>query len=168
MPIGLTRGTADAMREAAASRPADRLDAEAALPEDGIEADGEIDDGAERDGPRPWLPGPLIAAASFVPTFLAVFFGLSHLLGDAVMRSDPAPSAIAPVVADLGAPTAGPDESRRDWIRAAALPDHEAARRVAATIRQGGYPVEIRPDPSSTRSWVVWIGPEPRGGRRRR
>jgi hypothetical protein len=168
MPIGLTRGTADVMREAAASRPADRLDAEAALPEDGIEPDGAIDDGEERDGPRPWLPGPLIAAASFVPTFLAVFFGLSHLLGDAVMRPDPTPSAIAPVVADLGAPTAGPDESRRDWIRAAALPDHEAARRVAATIRQGGYPVEIRPDPSSTRSWVVWIGPEPRGGRRRR
>jgi hypothetical protein len=168
MPIGLARRTTDAVREGAASRPADRLAAEAALPEDGIEADEEMGNGEGLHGSRPWLPGPLIAAASFVPTFLAVFFGLSHLLGDAVMRPDPVPSAIAPIVADLGAPTAGPDESRRDWIRAAALPDREAARRVADSIRRGGHPVEIRPDPSSTRSWVVWIGPEPRGGRRGR
>jgi len=180
------------------------------------------------------LPGPLIAAATFVPTFLAVFVGLSYLLGDATQTahtaSAPVPSAIMP---DLGAqgtlphvesatppsvepsvpppaptlppaqpqvaispppepraarsaepprqpqaavlttthertPAAGPRKSGRDWTPAAAFADREAAGRLAGSIQQQGYPVEIREERSSTRPWVVWIGAHPHGGERRR
>jgi hypothetical protein len=51
---------------------------------------------------------------------------------------------------------------------AAAFADREAARRLASSIQQQGYPVEIRQEQSSSRPWVVWIGAQPRGGERRR
>jgi hypothetical protein len=54
------------------------------------------------------------------------------------------------------------------WIPAAAFADRAAATRLASSIQQQDYPVEIREDRSSARPWVVWIGPEPRGSRRRR
>jgi hypothetical protein len=61
-------------------------------------------------------------------------------------------------------------ESRKvsgDWTPAAAFADREAAVRLASSIERQGYPVEIRQDSSSTRPWVVWIGSQPSGGRRR-
>jgi cell division septation protein DedD len=54
------------------------------------------------------------------------------------------------------------------WIPAAAFADRAAATRLASSIQQQDYPVEIREDRSSARPWVVWIGPEPRGSSRRR
>ncbi len=44
------------------------------------------------------MPGPLIAAATFVPTFLAIFFGLSYVVGTLLpgaTASAPVPSATA-------------------------------------------------------------------------
>jgi hypothetical protein len=242
------------------------------FPEDRIEVGEEqVDD--EDAGHFPGLPGPVIAATTFVPTFLAVFFGLSYLLGPQTgpMASAPVPSAsrlmsdkgtpgtpprpealrdpfVAPRTADSPstrpsdpreatrpsdsreaprgpsaedtptppveqtrpalAPTPPPalppaqpragrlaepprqqpqaavlnttpertpvprtsarDTSGREWTPAAAFADRDAAGRLASSIQQQGYPVEIRQEQSSTRPWVVWIGAQPRGGERRR
>jgi hypothetical protein len=59
-------------------------------------------------------------------------------------------------------------KSGRDWTPAAAFADREAATRLASSIQQQGYPVEIRQEASSSRPWVVWIGAQPRTGDRRR
>ncbi len=56
----------------------------------------------------------------------------------------------------------------REWTPAAAFADREAAGRLASSIQQQGYPVEIRQEQSSSRPWVVWIGAKPSGGERRR
>jgi hypothetical protein len=74
-------------------------------------------------------------------------------------RSVPAPRQAA----------ATPDPRRLsgDWTPAAAFADREAAVRLASSIERQGYPVEIRQESSTTRPWVVWIGSQPSGGRRR-
>jgi hypothetical protein len=48
-----------------------------------------------------------------------------------------------------------------DWMPVAAFEDRGAAHRLAASIKTRGYPVEIRHDRSSTRSWIVWISVQP-------
>jgi hypothetical protein len=189
-----------------------------------------------------------IAAATFVPTFLAVFFGLPYLLGSATPVRAPgtpspsppvavatppgselspdvtaslsetlrggSPSATAPRVFDEPAPHDASDGSARvepatprapepapvaptpepaappalppagprsvsaprptaeaarpgGWAPAAAFADREAAGRLASSIQKQGYPVEVRQDGSSSRPWVVWIGAQPSGARRR-
>jgi hypothetical protein len=259
--------------------------------DDGLSDDpGEDEDEDERLWPS--LPGPLIAGLTFVPTFLAVFFGLSYLLGN-MLETAPTASTSAPATtkADVGRqatpprpealrdqlamprlfdpsgtgspvpgssgtaspfpgspstdskgsdPSAGnrPSEPRgaprtpsretatpppvepatppaaptlppmarspmpepraarsaeparepraavlnttpertpaaesgksREWTPAAAFADREAAGRLASSIQQQGYPVEIRQEQSSSRPWVVWIGAKPSGGERRR
>ena len=271
---------------------------DAALPEpsdlttgdDGLSDEpGEDDD--EDEGLWPSLPGPLVAGLTFVPTFLAVFFGLSYLLGS-VLATAPTASTSAPATAKADVPrpealrdelamprlfdpsgtgsplpgspsTASPfpgspgigspsTESKgsdpsvgirpsdpreaprtpsrenatppvvepatppsaptlppmarspipepraarsaeparepraavlnpttertsaaesgksREWTPAAAFADREAAGRLASSIQQQGYPVEIRQEQSSSRPWVVWIGAKPSGGERRR
>jgi len=246
----------------------DLITSEDVFPRDQVE-DGEEDDRDEASDLWPTLPGPLIAAGAFIPTFLAVFFGLSYLLGGltqtARTESAPVPSAAAllsdrttPVTPPLSealrdpfvapqpsgppalnpadpreerrqafgeeaatppavepnalaprptlppaqpraaisstaerratgaaeplrqrqaavltttperAPAAEPRASGRDWTPAAAFADRAAAGRLASSIQQQGYPVEIRQEPSSARPWVVWIGSQPRGGERRR
>ena len=263
----------DEIRDEPLSEPSGRIVAEDVFPQDGpghgVGADEE-DDWDEERSRLPRLPGPLIAATTFVPTFLAVFFGLSHLLGGASptarTANAPVPSAVAPMsdqtapglsgalrdpfvaprlvdppptrqsdprdvtrpsdprealrapsleeamppavepapppalptrppaqprVATPSAPepralhltetprqpqaavltttpTAEPRKSGRDWTPAAAFADREAAGRLASSIQQQGYPVEIRQEQSSARPWVVWIGAQPRGGERRR
>ena len=233
----------------------------------GFDDDEEDDDGEEPDRVLASLPGPLFAAATFVPTFLVVFFGLSYMLSDvtpsARTAAAPAPSAVAPLLREgtpavppgsgvardpvipprlldpftpaarepsaarpsdpreapressatmpdsTGSdtarsdsprseatrpaveppapslppvqaraavqrpqrpepPAAGPAKGERDWTPAAAFTDREAAGRLAGSIKQQGYPVEIRQDPASSRPWVVWIGAQPRSGERRR
>jgi hypothetical protein len=230
----------------------------------GPEGPGEENDGDEARSLLPRLPGPLIAAATFVPTFLALFVSLSYLLSDATQTpltaGAPVPSGTA-IMSDLGAqgtppglenamppaavepstptlpltlppaqpptqppvaiapepePRAAPSAAEppraapsaeprrqpqaavqttlpertpaeaprpsgreagreavprptgRDWTPAAAFADRQAAGRLAASIQQQGYPVEIREEQSSARPWVVWIGAQPRGGERRR
>jgi hypothetical protein len=264
--------------------PSDSIIGEDEFSEVGIAGDDA--DGAT-DAFLPPVPGPVIAAATFVPTFLAIFFGLSYLLGGGVptvgtagpsapsttaratwdpdsqaspspfeaLRDPfaapppldvPAPSAPAarpndpprdprneqreparpsdprepsrgwsvedstrPAIEASG-PTLPPAQPRaaippssppratrpaeaprqpraavlttspevprtaeargsgRDWTPAAAFADREAAGRLASSIQQQGYPVEIRQDRGATRPWVVWIGAQPRGGERRR
>jgi hypothetical protein len=261
----------DDIRDEPLPEPSGRSGAEDVFPQDGPEHGVGVDeeDDWDEEGSRlPRLPGPLIAATTFVPTFLAVFFGLSHLLGGASptarTANAPVPSAVAPMsdqpalsealrdpfvaprlvdppptglsdprdatrpsdprealrapsleeatppavepapppalptrppaqprVATPSAPepralrltetprqpqaavlnttpTAEPRKSGRDWTPAAAFADREAAGRLASSIQQQGYPVEIRQEPSSARPWVVWIGAQPRGGERRR
>jgi hypothetical protein len=207
------------------------------------------------------LRGLAIAAATFVPTVLAVFFGLPYLLGSATtartagppspsppvaalaplssevgpdvtaslsetLRPDStdrgsAPPAITPRVFDDSTPRESPERGPRvepttprapepaavaptsdpalppaavrapeparpamarsgpeprstpgaskpgEWSPAAAFADREAAGRLASSIEKQGYPVEVRQDGSSSRPWVVWIGPQPSGARRR-
>jgi hypothetical protein len=220
----------DEIRDEPLPEPSDLITGEGVLPED----QGEEDDGDEARGLLLPLPGPLIAAATFVPTFLAVFFGLSYLLGDATQTAHTASAPMrSAIMSDLGAPgtpplvenatppsvepsapppaptlppvqprtatlpaaeprapqrvepprqpqaavlttapepptTAEARKSGRDWTPAAAFADREAAGRLASSIQQQGYPVEIRQEQSSARPWVVWIGAQPRGGERRR
>jgi hypothetical protein len=261
--------------------------AEAITGEDGFpfpedEPDGSRDDGRGKERGVRFLaavPGPLIAVGAFVPTFLAIFFSLSYVVGTLqagptagapvppgpTLTSDRIQGPIPPLaetlrdpfvarvfelpptsppmtspreaasssaeareplrppsVAELPAPApaiestgptlppaqprsaiapapeprAGrstaeaprqpqavvlnttpertpaasnrPVGSARDWTPAAAFADREAASRLASSIQQQGYPVEIRQESSSTRPWVVWIGAQPRAGERRR
>jgi len=274
----------DEIRREPLSEPSDLITDQDVFPEDSIEA-GENEPRDEDAGHFPGLPGPVIAATTFVPTFLAVFFGLSYLLvpqtgsmarapvpsasrlmsdmgtpgtpprsetlrdpfvaprtpdspstkpsdpreatrpGDSreaprgpsaedtptppVEPARPAPPveqtrpALAPTLPPAQPPTLPPaqpragrlaepprqpqaavlnttpertpvprtsarDTSGREWTPAAAFADREAAGRLASSIQQQGYPVEIRQEQSSTRPWVVWIGAQPRGGERRR
>jgi hypothetical protein len=266
------REAEDEIQDGPLPGPSDLISSEDVLPEDGVEVEEE-DAGLENRGLRllSAVPGPLIAAATFVPTFLAIFFGLSYVVGGALQTgstaSAPVPSALmsdpgtpplsealrdprdpfvaprvldsplagssdpreptrpsdprepprGPSVADIPVPaleatrpTLPPAQPRaaissapapragrpaepprqpqaavlnttpertptvetrrggRDWTPAAAFADREAAGRLASSIQQQGYPVEIRQEPSSSRPWVVWVGAQPRGGERRR
>ena len=280
MILRLKREPEDEIRDEPLPEPSDLLSSQDVFSEDGPE-DGS-GDGAEADEDDqreettwflPALPGPLIAGATFVPTFLAVFFGLSYLL-EAVTQTAPRASAPIPsatgLMSDLGAegapplsealrdpfgaprvfdsPSARPSDPReltrpsdprealrgssvaeipvpaiestgptlppaqpraaissvpepragraaepprqpqaavlnttperppavdnrkggREWAPAAAFADREAAHRLANSIQQQGYPVEVRQESSSSRPWVVWIGAQPRAGERRR
>jgi hypothetical protein len=290
-----TSDAADEVRDGASlPEPSNLITGEDILSDDA----GEDDDGDENESLWPSVPGPLIAGLTFVPTFLAVLFGLSYLLSN-VHETPPTASTRAPATAKVdvgrqmtppppeslrdplgmprtfeppttgspipgwpipgspipGAPIAGiprdsapndgapaegirPSEPRdaprtssgenatrpaferetppaaptlpplarspvpeprparsaessrqpraavltitpertptaesgksREWTPAAAFADREAAGRLANSIQQQGYPVEIRQDQSSSRPWVVWIGAKPSGGERRR
>jgi hypothetical protein len=260
------REVEDEIQDEPLSEPSDLISTEDLLRGDGVEVD-EDDGGGENRGLRllSAVPGPLIAAATFVPTFLAIFFGLSYVVGGALRSgstaSAPDPSAATvmsdPAVQGMSAPlaealldpfvaprvfdppSARPSDPRepprglsladlptpaiestrptlppaqpraaissvpepragraaepprrpqaavldttperppggaarksgREWTPAAAFADREAASRLASSIQQQGYPVEIRQEQSSARPWVVWIGAQPRGAERRR
>ena len=233
-------------------RPADEITRDDAFAEAGESDDepGYDDDGDEERGDGLPLRALGIAAAAFVPTFLAVFLGLPYLLGSvtpgrtpsqsapvatapltpesdlapapprserlrsgpvdradeapvdgsaidesSVAKTEPPPSGVepaAPPVTPALPPVAprAPEPPRRaaaprptpeirkalepaarrpagDWTPAAAFADREAAGRLASSIQDQGYPVEIRQDGSSTRPWVVWIRAEPSSPRRR-
>lgn len=270
----------DGVQDEPQLEPSDLLSKDDVFSESRVEVNHEGDDPDDGGGDEPRrlrllaaVPGPLIAAATFVPTFLAIFFGLSYVVGAVLQTSAPAPPATAlmsdvprgtpptisdalrdpfvaprpldppatrtptrtgdarevpgpgdsrevfraPSVADLPTPAIEParpvlppaeprpaivpaPESRvgraaeaprqpqaavlnttpertpavetrksgRDWTPAAAFADREAASRLASSIQQQGYPVEIRQEASSSRPWVVWIGAQPRAGERRR
>ncbi len=258
----------DEIQDEPRPEPSDLNSTEDVFPEDGVEVDEEADQGDNRQDEHPGLrllaavPGPLIAAATFVPTFLAIFFSLSYVVGgvlqtaapalpaaalmsdgtqgmpppiseslrdpfvaprvfdppsakpgdprDVVRPTDPREPFRAPSVADLptpaieptgptlppaqprtaiipapelraGRPVESPRQPQaavlnttperkpgREWTPAAAFADREAASRLASSIQQQGYPVEIRQESSSSRPWVVWIGAQPRAGERRR
>lgn len=274
-PRSKNREAEDEIRDEPLPEPSDLISSEDVFPVGGDPVDDEDDDEDEARGLRllallATVPGPLIAVATFVPTFLAIFLGLSYVVGAlqtgstasapvpsaATLMSDPgmqgppplsealrdpfvpprvfdAPSVRpsdprevirptdprelgpqGPSVADLPTPaieSTGPalppaqprtaiapaPESRagraaepprramlnttpdrtpamdnrkggREWTPAAAFADPEAASRLASSIQQQGYPVEIRRESSSSRPWVVWIGAQPRAGERRR
>ena len=126
----------DEIRDEPLPDPSDRIVAEDVFPqdrpEDGVEAD-EADDWDE--GRLPRLPGPLIAATTFVPTFLAVFFGLSQLLGGASptarTANAPVPSAVAPM-SDQPAPAFS--EALRDPFVAPRLVEPPPTRLIIVAV----------------------------------
>ena len=129
--------------------PSDLITDEDVFPEDRIEV-GEDDAGDEDAGLFPGLPGPVIAAATFVPTFLAVFFGLSYLLGPQTgpMASAPVPSA-ARAMSDMGTPGTPPlSEAVRDPFVAPRAPDSPSTR--PSDPREATRPSE--PPESTTRA----------------
>jgi hypothetical protein len=265
----------DEMYDGGLPEPSDLMSSEDVFPEDRGVVDDEVDDqDDDRQGRNPGLrlmaavPGPLIAAATFVPTFLAIFLGLSYVVGalqpgatasapvpsattlmsdgtpgtpptvrdpfaaprvfdspsarpadprDVMRSTDPRESLQGPSEADLPkpaiespapalpparpraalipapesrsgraaepprqpqaavlrttperTPAAESQKSGREWTPAAAFADRAAAGRLASSIQEQGYPVEIRQESSSSRPWVVWIGAQPRAGERRR
>ena len=50
------------------------------------------------------------------------------------------------------------------WTRAAALADERAAARLAGSLRNQGYRVDVRREDDSTLPWVLWTTRAP--GRR--
>lgn len=292
----------DEIEDDVVPEPSDLISKDDVFPEDPVEVGDPEDDGSENPSGLHQLlaavPGPLIAAATFVPTFLVIFFGLSYIvgavLGTGATASGPSPSgpmaggarwtppssmsealrdpfatsrvfepptpkasdprevtgssgAPEPVPAPSAPPSTSPStsetpasaiESSRptlpparspatppaippaqprpaivpapesrvgraaepprqpqaavlnttpertpaaqttpavdtrkgagEWTPAAAFADRDAATRLASSIQQQGYPVEIRQEASSSRPWVVWIGAQPRAGERRR
>jgi hypothetical protein len=111
--------------------PFDPLTAEDAFADDGIDAD-ETDDRQEHHGLLSSVPGPLIAAATFVPAFLAVFFGLSYVLGGAAparMSDAPAPSVTAPACRTRASGRRRHLEARQDPFAPPGLLDHRGRLR---------------------------------------
>ena len=78
----------------------DEVDHREPLPTDELTAaDAFLTEPGDIEGELP-LRGLVIAAATFVPTLLAVFFGLPYLLGSAItVRTPGTPSPSAPVAA---------------------------------------------------------------------
>lgn len=275
------RDVEDEIQDEALPEPSDLISTEDVFSENGVEGDDDEDGEDSGSGLLSSVPGPLIATATFVPTFVAIFFGLTYFMGGALqgrptpsapaataLMSDTAMQGTAPAISEalrepfvaprvfepttttrpadpreplpreplrgfgtteIPAPAiestgpslppaqprsaiSSPPEPRtgrpaepprqpqtavlnttperipapdrtpavearpavetrkgnRDWTPAAAFADREAASRLASSIQQQGYPVEIRQESSSSRPWVVWIGAQPRGGERRR
>jgi hypothetical protein len=65
--------------------------------------------------------------------------------------ASPKPTAIGP-----NAPRPAPAEDSA-WAPAAAFADNQTATRLASTMRDQGYRVDVRHEDSATRPWVVWI-----------
>ena len=65
------------------------------------------------------------------------------------------PTAIRPK-----APQPAPAEDSA-WAPAAAFADNQSAARLASTMRNQGYRVDVRHEDSATRPWVVWIKANP-------
>jgi hypothetical protein len=158
-------------------------------PPDETEDDLLLEDG-DTDGATPGAShGIWIAAATFVPTFLAIIFGAAYLAGPpsgtrvlAGFNSGPVQivSSLAPQ-AGLAAPPrpveapmrssveAKAAELRRSprapidaaWIRGAAFPDRDSAESLAISIELQGYPVRVGRGDTSATPWVVWIGKYP-------
>ena len=61
-------------------------------------------------------------------------------------------------------PKAAPAEDSV-WAPAAAFGDNQMAARLASTMRNQGYRVDVRHEESATRPWVVWIKASPQNRR---
>jgi len=90
----------DADEEIHDEPPSDLISSADVFSHDGVEV-GDLEDDEDDNGGHPRglrllasIPGPLIAVATFVPTFLAIFFGLSYV-GASLQTGAPAPSATA-------------------------------------------------------------------------
>jgi cell division septation protein DedD len=65
------------------------------------------------------------------------------------------PTAIRPKAPN---PAAAEDSA---WTPAAAFSDNQTAARLASTMRNQGYRVDVRHEDAATRPWVVWIKANP-------
>ncbi|MGH7398694.1 MAG: hypothetical protein ACRELW_14260, partial [Candidatus Rokuibacteriota bacterium] len=134
----------------------DRITARDAFPEEPREVDGE-DLGEEPRRGTSLLRGLGIATATFVPTLLAIVFGLPYLLDSSVPERAPS----APTAADLGAPATAPrSETIRDPFvpprvvepaPRAADPRESARLRelVPGSIGESAPPKAVEPPPST-------------------
>jgi hypothetical protein len=75
------------------------------------------------------------------------------------LAASPKPTAIGPKD-----PTPALAEESA-WAPAAAFADNQTAVRLASTMRNQGYRVDVRHEDSATRPWVVWIRPNPENRR---
>ena len=75
------------------------------------------------------------------------------------LAASPKPTAIGPKT-----PKPAPAEDRA-WAPAAAFADNQTAARLASTMRNQGYRVDVRHEDSATRPWVVWIKANPQNRR---
>lgn len=140
-------------------------------------------------------PGMWIALATFVPTFLAVAFGVPHFLASTPPRAVTAPATPTgwewrgPAALADDAPTPRPSLETREraasvettairptaakpapagdsaWAPAAAFSDNKTAARLASAMHNQGYRVDVRREDSATRPWVVWIKANPQDRR---
>ena len=135
--------------------------------------------------------GIWIAAATFVPTFLATILGAAYLAGpptgtrvlaglnrgpvqvvsslapQAGVAASPRPVEAAmrsPVEAKAAELQQSPPVPRDTaWIRGAAFPDRDSAESLAISIELQGYPTKVGRGDTAATLWVVWIGKYPRG-----
>jgi cell division septation protein DedD len=110
--------------------PSDRITGSDVFPDDEPElVEDEPDESVGRIRPS-MPPGPVIAAATFVPTFLAVFFGLTYMLGAAGPTARSADSSTPPagrLMSDVrGQRTPSLSEALRDPFAAPPLLDPPA------------------------------------------
>lgn len=75
------------------------------------------------------------------------------------LAASPKPTAIGPK-----APKPAPAEDSA-WAPAAAFADNQTAARLASTMRNQGYRVDVRHEDSATRPWVVWLKANPQNRR---
>jgi hypothetical protein len=138
--------------------------------------DTEDPEGEGEGAARSPLHGIWIAAATFVPTFLVLFFGISYLAGppteprSEVSSRMPTGTTMEDADRAPGVPSPSPKEAPRNaavpaitWVRGATFPDRDSAERLAAGIEREGYPSRVRRDGTPTAAWVVWIAKHPKG-----
>jgi cell division septation protein DedD len=96
-------------------------------------------------------------SADLRPMFLAT--SVPSGMETAKLAASPKPPAIRPK-----APTPAPAEDSA-WAPAAAFADNQSAARLASTMRNQGYRVDVRHEDAATRPWVVWIKANPENRR---
>ena len=67
------------------------------------------------------------------------------------LAASPPPTAIRPKALK---PAPAEDSA---WAPAAAFADNQSAARLASTMRNQGYRVDVRHEDAATRPWVVWV-----------
>jgi hypothetical protein len=92
-------------------------------------------------------------SADLRPMFLAT--SVPRGMETAEFAASPKPTAIRP-----NAPKPAPAEDSA-WTPAAAFSDNQTAARLASTMRNQGYRVDVRHEDAATRPWVVWIKANP-------
>jgi hypothetical protein len=131
--------------------PSGRVTREDVVQVDDVEA-GEEHEGDEAESLLTRLSGPLIAAATFVPTFLAVFLGLPYFLGGVAPASGP--SAPGPPSVEVGSRVDEPPPSLAETIRDPFIAPRPADPPVASPSdrREAGEGPEVAVEhaPSST------------------
>jgi hypothetical protein len=92
-------------------------------------------------------------SADLRPMFLAT--SVPRGMETTELAASAKPTAIRPKAPK---PAAAEDSA---WTPAAAFSDNQTAARLAGTMRNQGYRVDVRHEDAATRPWVVWIKANP-------
>jgi uncharacterized membrane protein len=132
--------------------------------------------GAARPGPT---HGIWIAVTTFVPTFLALVFGLPYLAGRPMatptrdsLRTPAVPATPPAIPRPAARPTTRPIELKTaepqrsaptvtqddTWARGPAFASRDSAEHFAARMQRVGFPAHVRREDRRGTRWVVWIG----------